>query len=142
MSDNNRRVLSRILLVAGALLFIVALFLPTLRDKEGVGIWFLSLMMFIIPFEKSNISFEMLMWLPIVGIPALLAIVQIFYACMPNRRHPNIAVVWAFIITSIATPIFFCFNHKIDSLQIGYYIWQGGYWLTTVGLLMRRESNR
>jgi hypothetical protein len=138
-------IISRILLIAGALLFITALFLPTWQDvytshstdfdygfswgvQQGHEIWMISVIMLFSPFFLF------------LGIPALFAIAQIYYAFRPNRSTPHLAMKWSFVLTSIATPIFIFFTKEASYPLIGYYIWQGGYWLTTVGLLMRRKS--
>jgi hypothetical protein len=129
MSPSRLAVLSRILLIAGSLLFVISLFLPTYESYVGFFIWILSIGYALSSYQSIFIF-----------VPALFAFAQIYYAWKPKRSKLHIALKWSFVITSIATPIFLYFNPKIEELQIGYYVWQTGYWLTTAGLFMRREE--
>lgn len=129
MTHSRLTVLSRALLVAGALLFSTSLLLPTYENYIGFVIWILC------------IGYALSSYYSIfIFVPALFAFAQIYYAWKPKRSKLHIVLKWSFVITSIATPIALYFNPNIEELQIGYYVWQTGYWLTTVGLLMRREE--
>lgn len=145
MKHRHLLIISRILLIAGAVLLITAFFLPTWQDvytshssdfdcgfswgmQEGYIVWLISGAALFTP------------WFIFLGVPALFAIAQIYYAFMPNRSTPNIVMKWSFVITSLATPAFIQITKEASYPLIGYYLWQTGYWLTTVGLLMRKEE--
>jgi hypothetical protein len=138
-------IISRILLISGGLVLVTAFFLPTWQDvytsrssdfdygfswgmQEGYVIWVTSVMTLFSPYCIF------------LATPALFAIAQIYYAFMPNRSIPHIVMKWSFVITSLATPAFLHLTKEASYPLIGYYVWQTGYWLTTVGLLMRQNE--
>jgi hypothetical protein len=137
--------LSRILLIAGAVMFVTSLFLPAWQDvytshssdldygfswgeQQGYEIWIISGMS------------AFTIYSPFLGIPAFLGLVQVYYPLRRVTSKPHPVFVWTFVITSIATPIFLYFTKEASYPLVGYYVWQGGYWLTTVGLLMRTKE--
>ena len=90
-------IISRILLIAGALLLVSAFFLPTWYDvytshssdldygfswgvQEGYMIWYISALSLMTP------------WFIFLGIPALFATRQIYYAFMPKYTVLHIAM--------------------------------------------------
>lgn len=140
-------IISRIVLVAGAMLLVTALFLPTWRDVYtphstdldygfswgvlmGYDIWLVSVL------------FSLTGWVFVLyGASAMLGVMQLYYA-VRFRVQPQRVIKWAFVATSIITPIAVFFSSKPSQMLIGYFVWQASYWLTTVGLLIRRPCDQ
>lgn len=128
----------RIVLVFGACIFLLALPMPTHKERYvssdgfaaglfsgmtyGYEAFFYSLIAIVIPpfgFLYGTVAFGGLMQV-ILGIYTLFG------------KTPRKLWRWYFLITGIVFPALMLFD--LRPLKVGYFVFQFGYWMTTIAL--------
>ena len=146
MTRSQHLTLHRILLVCGACIFLIAMPMPTHRtpytSSDGFAGGLFSGMTY--GYEAFFCSFFIMIFPPVGFLYGAMAFGGLMQVILVIRtlfgKTPRTFWRWYFLVTGIAFPVLMLFD--LRSLKVGYFVFQCGYWITTIALWGISRSNR
>lgn len=128
----------RIVLIFGACIFLLALPMPTHREPYSGGDGFASSLFsgMTYGYEAFLCSFFCAPFFPTGPLYTAAAIGGLMQVILAIRtlfgKNPRRFWRWYFLVTGIAFPALMLFD--LRCLKAGYFVFQFGYWMTTIAL--------